>query len=113
LIPVPLPIEIDCRGVQAAQASADDFLLLDCREPDEHAIASIAGARLLPMSELAARVDKLSPWRERRIVAFCHHGRRSLQVANWLRAQGFEQVQSMAGGIDAWAAEIDPSLARY
>jgi rhodanese-related sulfurtransferase len=110
---VPLPIEIDCHSVQAAQASDEEFLLLDCREPDEHAIASIEGSRLLPMSELSARINELSPWRERRIVAFCHHGRRSLRVANWLRAQGFEQSQSMAGGIDYWAAEIDQSLARY
>jgi rhodanese-related sulfurtransferase len=110
---MPLPIETDCREVRNAQAAGEDFLLLDCREPDEHAIASIKGAKLMPMGELAARVEELDPWRDRRIVVHCHHGGRSLRVANWLRGQGFEQAQSMAGGIDAWAVEIDESLARY
>jgi rhodanese-related sulfurtransferase len=110
---MPLPIETDCRAVRNAQAAGEDFLLLDCRESDEHAIVSIKGATLVPMSELAARVEELNPWRDRRIVVHCHHGGRSLRVANWLRGQGFEQAQSMAGGIDAWAVEIDQSLARY
>ncbi len=77
------------------------------------ALVNIAGAKLIPMSELAARVAELSPRRDRRIVVYCHHGGRSLRVANWLRGQGFDQTQSMAGGIDDWAVEIDRSLARY
>ena len=47
------------------------------------------------------------------IVAYCHHGVRSRQVANWLRGQGFTQVQSLAGGIDRWTLEIDATLPRY
>jgi rhodanese-related sulfurtransferase len=110
---MPLPIETDCRGVHEAQVSGEEVLLLDCREPDEYALVNIAGATLIPMSELASRVEELNPWRDRRIAVYCHHGSRSLRVANWLRGQGFEQAQSMAGGIDAWAVEIEPSLARY
>jgi rhodanese-related sulfurtransferase len=110
---MPLPVETNCRSVHEAQVSGEDFLLLDCREPDEHALVNIAGATLIPMSELASRVEELSPWRDRRIVVYCHHGGRSLRVANWLRGQGFDQAQSMAGGIDDWAVEIDRSLARY
>jgi rhodanese-related sulfurtransferase len=112
LLPM-LPIEVDCRTVNADRTAGADFLLLDCREPDEYAVVKIEGAKLLPMSEIAARVEELAPDRQRRIVVHCHHGGRSLRVANWLREQGFEQAQSMAGGIDAWAVEIDPSLARY
>jgi rhodanese-related sulfurtransferase len=55
----------------------------------------------------------LAAHRDRRIVVHCHHGGRSLRVANWLRGQGFEQAQSMAGGIDAWSTEIDPAVPRY
>ncbi|HEV2969118.1 MAG TPA: rhodanese-like domain-containing protein [Pirellulales bacterium] len=110
---MPAPIETDCRTVHSDLAAGADFLLLDCREPDEFAIAKIEGAQLLPMSELAARVDELAPYRDRRIVVHCHHGGRSLRVANWLRGQGFDQAQSMAGGIDAWATEIDPTVPRY
>jgi rhodanese-related sulfurtransferase len=108
-----LPIETDCRSVHEAQVADEDFVLLDCREADEFALVNIAGAKLIPMSELASRIDELKPWRDRRIVVYCHHGGRSLRVANWLRGQGFDQAQSMAGGIDTWALEIDRSLARY
>lgn len=47
------------------------------------------------------------------VVFFCHHGMRSLDVANWLRAQGVAHAKSMAGGIDRWSAEIDPKVPRY
>ena len=109
----PLPIEIDCESVQSLQAGAEPFLLLDCREQDEYETARIEGASLLPMSELQKRLDELQNHRESRIVVHCHHGGRSLRVANWLRGQGYLQAQSMAGGIDAWALRIDSSVPRY
>ena len=62
------------------------------------------------MSELAARVAELGELSRRQIVVHCHHGGRSLKVAQWLRSQGFAKAQSMAGGIDDWALEIDRSL---
>jgi len=108
-----LPLETTCQDVAAAQAAGDDFLLLDCREPDEHALVRIAGAVLLPLGELPERLSELEPQRGRRIVVHCHHGGRSLRAAKWLRANGFSQAQSLAGGIDAWAEQIDPSLPRY
>ena len=108
-----MDIEIDCRTVHDELTRAGDLILIDCREPDEFAIAKIEGAKLLPMSELAERIDELAPYRARQVVIHCHHGGRSLRVANWLRAQGFAQAQSMAGGIDQWAVDIDPNLPRY
>ena len=107
------PIEIDCRSVHAKLQAGDEFLLLDCRESDEHQVVNIPQARLIPMSELAQRVGELEPHRGDEIVVHCHHGGRSLRVAMWLRQQGFARAQSMAGGIDQWAQEIDPSLPRY
>ncbi|MGQ0633177.1 MAG: rhodanese-like domain-containing protein [Planctomycetaceae bacterium] len=111
--PSSLPLEVDCQSVKAKLDARHDFLLLDCRETDEYQTVHIAGVRHLPMTELMARVGELEPFRGREIVVHCHHGGRSLRVANWLRQQGFSQAQSMAGGIDQWAQEIDPSLARY
>ncbi len=108
-----LPIEIECRAVHARLVAAEEFLLLDCRETDEHRTANIAAARLLPMSQLAQAVAELEPFRELPIAVHCHHGGRSLKVAMWLREQGFPQAQSMAGGIDQWAQQIDPSVPRY
>lgn len=91
----------------------DDLLLLDCRERDEHEFVRIESATLLPMSEIQERLADLEEHRERTIVVHCHHGGRSLRVAAWLRSQGWHAAQSLAGGIDQWAIEIDPSLSRY
>ena len=86
--------------------------LIDVREPWEFATASITGSVLMPMGDVPARAhQELDP--DERLVILCHHGQRSLNVAVWLRNQGFEQAQSLQGGIDAWSAQIDPSVARY
>ncbi len=111
--PTDVPLEVSCADVKQSQDAGQDFLLLDCREPDEYATAKIAGAELIPMSALQQRVTELEPHRDRRIVVHCHHGGRSLRVANWLRQQGYAQAQSMAGGIDRWSLEIDPTVPRY
>ena len=107
-----LPLEVDCRSVSDGLASKD-LVLVDCRENDEHQLVHIAGARLMPLGQLAERLAELEPYRNERIVVHCHHGGRSLRAATWLREQGFPKAQSMAGGIDSWAVEIDPSLPRY
>lgn len=106
------PIEVEPAEVAQWLQSGTDVLLLDCREPVEHQTVSIEQAILLPMSELPRRVAELAVYRQRRIVVHCHHGVRSLQVAAWLRQQGYS-AQSMVGGIDRWSCEIDPSKPRY
>ena len=86
--------------------------LIDVREPWEFPAAHIDGSVLMPMGDVPARAhQELDP--EERLVILCHHGQRSLNVAAWLRNQGFEQAQSMRGGIDAWAIEVDPGVGRY
>jgi rhodanese-related sulfurtransferase len=86
--------------------------LLDVREPWEFQTASLPASLLMPMGEVAARAHtELDP--DQQIVVLCHHGARSLNVTMWLRNQGFENVQSLAGGIDAWSRSIDPTVPRY
>ena len=86
--------------------------LIDVREPWEFATTSVAGSLLIPMGEVPARAhQELDP--EEHLVVLCHHGIRSMNVTVWLRNQGFEQAQSIRGGIDAWSAEVDPAVARY
>ena len=109
----PLAMEISPSEVKALLDAQADFFLLDCRESEEHATASIAGAALLPMSAIQGRVTELEPQRARHIVVHCHLGGRSMQVTQWLRQQGFDRVQSMAGGIAAWSDQIDPSVPTY
>lgn len=112
-MPETIPIEISCAAVHERRLRGVSPVLLDCREAAEHAICTIEGAVLLPMSEIVGRVEELSPHAGSDLVVYCHHGGRSLRVARWLREHGFPQAQSMAGGIDQWAAENEPGMARY
>jgi rhodanese-related sulfurtransferase len=92
----------------------EEAALIDVREPEEYAIARIDGARLIPMQTIPAELPKLKELAgESKLVILCHHGVRSLQVASWLRAQGLENCYSVAGGIDRWSQEIDPTVPRY
>jgi rhodanese-related sulfurtransferase len=108
-----MPLEISCQDVKAKLDSGGDFIWLDCRETDEYAISKIDEALFLPMSEIQQRVGELYADRGRQIVVHCHHGGRSLRVAQWLRQQGFAGAQSMSGGIDAWSQQIDAKVPRY
>ncbi|HMP05963.1 MAG TPA: rhodanese-like domain-containing protein [Lacipirellulaceae bacterium] len=109
----PLPIEISCQDVAAMRSRGDEFLLVDCREPDEAAICRIEGAELLPMSTIADQLGAIADRAAGRIVVHCHKGGRSLRVAQWLRDQGYHGAQSMAGGIEQWAADIEPGMPTY
>ena len=107
-------LEIDPAEVRRLAGGAGaPWLLLDCRTHEEHAVARIEGAVLLPMQDLPARLAEIEAWRQAPVVVHCHHGMRSLKVARWLREQGFSGARSMRGGIEAWAVEIDPSVPRY
>lgn len=106
-------MEIDCQSVKQKLDNGEAFRFIDCREADEHATASIPQSTLLPMSEIADRVGELEPYHDEEIVVHCHHGGRSMRVAMWLKQQGFQNVKSMAGGIDVWAQTIDTSIPRY
>jgi rhodanese-related sulfurtransferase len=105
--------EITCRELQQKMSSGEPLLLVDCREPEEHAVAAIAGSLLVPMSKWQEQHQILQPYRQQPVVVYCHLGVRSQRVVDWLREQGFTAAQSLAGGIDAWATEIDPGMARY
>lgn len=103
----------DAASVLRQTPPSDALLLLDCRTPEEHATAKIAGSVLLPMQELPDRVAEIAVWRDKPIIVHCHHGMRSLRVAKWLREQGFTLAQSMQGGIEAWSTDVDPTVPRY
>jgi rhodanese-related sulfurtransferase len=109
-----LDFEISTQELNRLLAAGEEksCILLDVREPWEHAKARIEGSILMPMGDIPSRAhQELDP--ESHIIAICHHGVRSMSVTAWLREQGFEQVQSLRGGIDAWSSEIDASIPRY
>ena len=90
-------------------------VVIDVREPSELAVASIKadGFELItiPMGVIPPRLSELNP--EQPIACLCHHGGRSMQVAQFLASRGFDNVANIAGGIHAWAAELDPGIATY
>jgi rhodanese-related sulfurtransferase len=99
----------------ATAPSGTKPIVLDVREAHELQIASVQadGFSLLkiPMGVLGARLNELDPAQP--IACLCHHGGRSMQVAMFLAQRGFDSIANIAGGIDAWALELDPGLARY
>lgn len=90
-------------------------VVLDVREPSELRVASVKadGFQLLtiPMGVIPPRLNELNPAQP--IAILCHHGGRSMQVASFLAARGFTHVANIAGGINAWSAELDPEIPRY
>ena len=89
----------------------EKVLLVDVREPWEFEVCRIAGAKLIPMSQIPASLQSLDVDEE--VICYCHHGMRSLDVAVWLRNQGVAGAKSLAGGIERWSQEIDPQVPRY
>jgi rhodanese-related sulfurtransferase len=104
--------EIAPEELKTLLESNSDIVVLDCREPWEFGTASIAGSKHIPMNDIPARFnEELDP--EKHIVVICHHGVRSMNVTAWLRQQGFEKVQSLRGGIDRWARQVDLKVPVY
>ena len=89
--------------------------MLDVREPHELQLASVKAdgfdLQTIPMGVLPVRLSELTPGQP--VACLCHHGGRSMQVAHFLKSRGFEHVANIAGGINAWSAELDPSIPRY
>jgi adenylyltransferase/sulfurtransferase len=103
--------ELSVRELHEAMVQGRGLQLLDVRERHEHEIVRFPGSRLIPLRELPSRHGELDPRAD--LVAYCHHGTRSLRAVDVLRKAGFPRVRSLAGGIDAWAAEVDPAMPRY
>jgi molybdopterin/thiamine biosynthesis adenylyltransferase/rhodanese-related sulfurtransferase len=91
--------------------AGDPFELIDVREPFEYEIARIDGAKLIPLGEIAERLDELQ--REQPIIVHCHSGKRSAQAVQLLQQRGFAEVYNLEGGIDAWSEQIDPNVPQY
>ncbi len=93
----------------------EQLQLIDVREPEEIAIASVAGFEILPLSQfeqwssqIHSRFDL-----DKETIVMCHHGVRSAQMCQWLVSQGFTHVNNLVGGIEAYSVDVDPSIPRY
>lgn len=106
-----VPLEIDVADLDAWRKAGRDVAILDVREDWEVATVALPGAQHVPMRQVPNRVAELP--RDKPLVVMCHHGGRSRQVTAWLRQNGFEQAINLAGGIHAWAEQIDPGMEKY
>ena len=106
-----MPIaEISPAELQQRLTEENPPILIDVREDVEAAICAIEGSILIPMNTLPQRLQEIP--RDRPVALYCHHGMRSMMAGQWLAQNGFDAL-SLAGGIDRWAEEIEPGMARY
>jgi rhodanese-related sulfurtransferase len=108
--PMSLPPEISVTELKAMMDAKADVTVIDVREPHEYEISNI-GARLVPLGSFGGIVGELDP--DQHYVIHCRSGKRSAEACGLLRAMGFARVQNLAGGILAWADQIDPTLKKY
>ena len=106
-----VPLEIDVTEAAQLWKTPGNVVLLDVREPYELRFCQVKGSLNIPMGQLPARLTDLA--RDRQILVLCHHGLRSLHVARYLRANDYPLASNVTGGIDAWAATVEPGMKRY
>ncbi len=105
--------EMSVQEFARLRAAGDAPFLLDVRNPEEVAIATMGANQLIPLGELPARIEELAAYRNLPIVVHCRTGRRSTEATKVLVGAGFTQVINLTGGILAWSKEIDPSVPTY
>jgi rhodanese-related sulfurtransferase len=103
--------QLSVRELHARLAAGEAPVILDVREGWELKICALPGSTHLPMGQVAARLGELDPQCE--TVVVCHHGVRSLRVAQFLESRGFSKLYNLQGGLDAWAREVDPAMHTY
>ncbi len=106
-----MSFEINVHELHAKRNAGEDFVLLDVREAEEVALVQLPHSVHIPMGDIPSRLPELDP--EAETVVYCHHGVRSLRVVHFLRQHGFARAVNLAGGIEAWASEVDPRMVRY
>lgn len=105
--------QILARDLAKRLANGQTVQLIDVRQAWENALVALPDSQLIPLNELPRRASEIPQNGERAVVVYCHHGVRSLSAAAFLEKLGFGDVWSLAGGIDAWSCEVDPTLTRY
>jgi len=91
--------------------NSENLFLLDVREPHEFEHCHISGSILIPMQTIPQRLADIP--KDKTVISICHHGMRSLQVAQFLLGQGFNNIINLSGGVNAWAQEVDSTMPRY
>ena len=107
------PLEISIQETKERLAAGEAVRLVDVRDPEEFAYCQLPSAQLIPLPTVPTDAGTKLPDRDAEIIVYCHHGMRSMQAVQFLRARGYTNARSMAGGIDRGSREVDPSVPRY
>jgi rhodanese-related sulfurtransferase len=105
--------EITPRELAKQIANGQAIRLIDVRQPAENQLARLADSLLIPLNELPTRAAEIAIEPATLTIVYCHHGIRSQSAAEYLLRLGHVNVRSLAGGIDAWSADVDPTVPRY
>ncbi|MDX1972238.1 MAG: rhodanese-like domain-containing protein [Candidatus Sumerlaeia bacterium] len=108
----PIP-QVTVEEVAQRQKQGTLPIVLDVRNPDELAIASLPFTTNIPMPQITQRIAELEAHKQDEIIVMCHHGGRSQRMAEFLSAQGFTGVKNLVGGIHHWSLKIDPTVPEY
>jgi len=104
--------EISATELKSRLDAGDDIEIIDVRQPDEYAFANIAGAKLIPLGEVIARMDEIDS--SKTVVVQCKMGGRSARAIEALQRSGFTgKLINLAGGITAWSNDVDPRVPKY
>lgn len=107
-------LEITPRDARSALADKGrGAVLVDCRTPEEYDCSHVAGSTLIPLQEIGQRLDEVEDLGGKEILVMCHHGVRSMKATLLLKQAGFDNVRSVAGGIDLWSRAVDAGVKRY
>ena len=102
---------LNAQELKTRLSDSEPPLVLDVREPWEVKLCALPGSMHIPMRDIPERLAEID--RERDLVVLCHHGVRSLAVANFLAGQGYTRIYNLDGGIDGWAKQVEPSMPKY
>jgi rhodanese-related sulfurtransferase len=100
-------------ALEAVDLIAQGACLVDVREEHEYAFCKIEGSVLCPLSQFPESFNQLNLSHNKRIIFYCHHGVRSAKAAMYVSEQGFTDLYSLTGGIEAWSLEVDSAVPRY
>jgi adenylyltransferase/sulfurtransferase len=106
-------LEVTPRETKRLLDERADLVLIDCRLPQEAAITKIEGGELIPIQQVQAHAERLQAWRDKKVIVYCRSGGRSMQFAQLLKHNGFNDVKSMAGGILLWNKDVNPGGPQY
>lgn len=105
--------ETTVEELKKKRENSESLILLDVREPHEYYMSDLDGTTRIPYDDLTGRLDEIEKNKETEIIVLCRSGNSAGDAVKILEKNGFSNVSRLTGGINEWAAKIDPSIPQY